>query len=59
MHRSLHPILCACALAIAALAALPPAFAQGNFPSKPIMIIVPGTPGGAGSIFSPQNICAS
>jgi len=59
MHRPLHPILCACALAIAALAALPPAFAQGNFPTKHIMIIAPGTPGGADNIFSPQSTCAS
>lgn len=52
MHRPRHPFLGACALAIPALAAMPPAFAQSNFPTKPIMIIVPGTPGSAGDIFS-------
>lgn len=52
MHRSLHPFLGACALAIPALAGLQPAFAQNNFPTKPILIIVPGTPGSAGDIFS-------
>jgi len=52
MHRSLHRLFGACALAIPALAALQPAVAQNTFPTRPIMIIVPGTPGSAGDIFS-------
>lgn len=55
MHRSPHSIFGACILAIPALAALSvltQAHAQSNFPGKPIIIVVPGTPGSAGDIFS-------